>query len=255
MDNNSRKSAYAALFTGLLCASSNLHANESPVVSRTIAETTKEYLSDPARTGSLVGSIIAGSAVANPLAPVIGSVVGFVIGKSSTFSKKNSSSASQNAYSNRSLMPADGTDITSLSLDSGTSTIPTSSTSITAASGESTLAASGNASLASSNASTLLMVPVDDATATTLTGSATAFSTPEVPELAAAQPSMNNDRSNENVIENRSEIIIVEEANNDRIATTRKTIVPSDLQKRLAEACSNYRVVKTASLKCYYNTQ
>ena len=300
MDNNSRKITYAALFIGLLCASSNLHANESPVVSRTIAETTKDYLSDPARTGSLVGSIIAGSAVANPLAPVLGSVVGFVIGKSSAFSKKNDGSTNQNAYSKRSLMPTDGTEITSLSLESGASNIAASSTSTLATSGTSTLAASGTPTLAASGTptlatsgtptlatsgiSTLPTVPIDDATATTLTntataitltGSATAFSAPEVPELAAAQPRMNSDKLNE--------IVIVEETNSDRIATTIETIVPtdlvqeaemgitsiqlthsgmkmesagsSDLQKRLAEACSNYRVVKTASLNCYYNTQ
>jgi len=189
MDKNSRKTTYATLFIGLLCASSNLHASESSAVSNTIAETTKEYLSDPARTGSLVGTIIAGSAVANPLAPVLGSVVGFVIGKSSAFTQKSDSVGSQKAYSKRSLMPADGTEITSLSLQSGTST------------------------LTSSDTSTLATVPVDDATVTTLTGSATAFNIPEVPELAAAQPSMNNDRL--------KEVVIVEDVKQSRIEKER----------------------------------
>jgi len=256
MEYYCRKIIYIASVFGLLSASPMLHAEEQSTAPSTIAGTTKEYLSDPARTGSLVGSIIAGSAVANPLAPVLGSVVGFVIGKSSTFSKKSGNSVNQNALNSRSLMPADGTEVTSLSGLSGTSQVTTDP---------------------ENSASTL--VGIDTGTPTISLGLAddegVGGKASNVPDLATAQPTMTNEQS--------GGIAIVEEIKHSHVASPLETLVPTDLvretemgiqpiqtttnglrvesagatdlQKRLADACSNYKAVKTASLNCYYNAQ
>lgn len=93
---------------------SGLHAEEKLPISETLSDRTKEFLSDPSRTGSLVGSILAGAAVANPLAPLLGSMAGFMIGKSSAFTQKDDNNARRQAYLNRSLMPEDGSEITGL---------------------------------------------------------------------------------------------------------------------------------------------
>lgn len=108
MDIKHRKAICTASFIVMLSAPAVLRADEQSTMSNTISGTTKEYLSDPARTGSIVGSIIAGSAVANPLAPLLGSVVGFMIGKSSAFSGKDSDASRRDAYLNRSLVPENG---------------------------------------------------------------------------------------------------------------------------------------------------
>ncbi|WP_088920775.1 hypothetical protein [Granulosicoccus antarcticus] len=87
---------------------SSLHAQERTPFAEALTETTKEFLSDRGRTGSLIGSIIAGAAVANPLAPLLGSVAGFMIGKSSAFSDKDNNASRRQAYNNRSLIPDGG---------------------------------------------------------------------------------------------------------------------------------------------------
>ena len=256
MNNYCRKTIYIALVIGLLSASSILHADEQSTFSSTITGTTKEYLSDPARTGSLVGSIIAASALANPLAPVLGSVIGFVIGKSSAFSKKKRNSANENVYNNRSLMPAEGTELTSLTGLSGTSSLAT-------------VQEDGVANLSNVD-------PRTPEKSLRIDGNTVAGNeVTNVPDLKAAQPTMPDESS--------TGIVIVEEIDQPQIGITVDTIVPieivreaalgidtiqtstnglrmetagdSDLQKRLADACSNYKTVKTASLNCYYYAQ
>jgi len=91
------------ILSGMLLAAFNTQAQERTPVSDAISSNTKEFLSDPSRTGSLVGSILAGAAVANPLAPLLGSVAGFMIGKSSAFSNDNAADSRRRAYMNRSL--------------------------------------------------------------------------------------------------------------------------------------------------------
>ncbi|MFK7858786.1 MAG: hypothetical protein AB8B64_08195 [Granulosicoccus sp.] len=104
MDSKFSKAIVTGSTIAMLSAPSLSRADDQTSISNTITGTTKEYLSDPARTGSIVGSIIAGSAVANPLAPLLGSVVGFIIGKSSSFSDKHSNVSRGAAYPNRSLI-------------------------------------------------------------------------------------------------------------------------------------------------------
>ncbi len=109
-----RKAIYLATLVCIGCVASGIHAQERQPAAVAFSEGTKEFLSDPARTGSLVGSILAGAAVANPLAPLLGSVAGFMIGKSSAFTNNDSNIARRNAYLNRSLISEDSPQITSL---------------------------------------------------------------------------------------------------------------------------------------------
>jgi len=98
----------------MLLIASNTHAQERTGASEALSANTKEFLSDPSRTGSLLGSIIAGAAVANPLAPILGSVAGFMIGKSSAFSKDESVAARGRAYMNRSLTTQNNAQVSDL---------------------------------------------------------------------------------------------------------------------------------------------
>jgi len=107
---------FAALLSVAL-ASSTVHAQEQPSTAKKLTDTTKDFLSDPARTGSLVGSILAGAAIANPLAPIVGSVAGFLIGKQTPYSRKNNNTTLRQDYANRSLVPDDDTQALSLNTD------------------------------------------------------------------------------------------------------------------------------------------
>lgn len=111
---NHRKGIYVVSIISILLATSGLRAEERQPVSKTLSETTKEFLSDRARTGSLLGSIIVGAAVPNPLSPLLGSLAGFIIGKRSAYTSKDSNAAQRQAYNNRSLIPLDDSQVTSL---------------------------------------------------------------------------------------------------------------------------------------------
>ncbi|MDB3936408.1 hypothetical protein N9383_06810 [Granulosicoccus sp.] len=249
-----------ASLAGTLCFSSVLFADEpQSTVSRTIVGTTKEFLSDPARTGSIVGSIIAGSALANPLAPLLGSVVGFVIGKSSAFSNKRGGPERANAYNNRSLTLDDSSEVTSLVGLSGASnldTLPVDGVTVF----EDLKAGSRTESTISLGSNENLVVDTDLV---------------ETPTLAAAQPEL-SDRPT-------GQIVIVESADRPNINSRIKPLLTTDIvrevdielqaenintqglrvesagatdvQKMLADACSNTNTVKPASLNCYYNAQ
>ena len=260
MNINHQKAISIVSLAGVLCFSSVVHADESKsTVANTIAGTTKEFLSDPARTGSLVGSIIAGSALANPLAPILGSVVGFVIGKSSAFSKKRGSTDRSNAYNNRSLIPDDGVEVTGLVGLSGASSLDT-------------LPADGvtvfeDREAGSRPGSSITSGLVDNAVADTdLIG---------IPTLAAAQPALGDRPSDQ--------IVIVESTGQRGMNSPTKQLVTTDIvrevdmelkpveintqgmrvesagatdvQKMLADACSDVQSVTPTSLNCYYNAQ
>jgi hypothetical protein len=100
--------------SGLLLASADLRAEEPVPLSTQVTAETEGFLSDPARSGSLIGTIIAGAAIANPLSPILGSVAGYFIGKDTDYSKSNQ--AQQNAYASRSFVPDKDSQVASLSL-------------------------------------------------------------------------------------------------------------------------------------------
>lgn len=103
------KAIHVVVIASILLAASSLRAEES-TVSKSFTDGTKDYLADPARTGSLVGSILAGAVIANPFAPLLGGVAGFFIGKTSDYSGK----PQQSNYANRRIIPNDAIQVTSL---------------------------------------------------------------------------------------------------------------------------------------------
>ena len=102
------------LLFATLSATSVARADDKAPIIKTFTEGTKDFLSDRARTGSLIGTILFGAAVANPLAPIVGSVAGYIIGKNSEYSNIDSRAARRQAYFNRKLTPAEGTQVASL---------------------------------------------------------------------------------------------------------------------------------------------
>jgi hypothetical protein len=111
---NHSKAIYVVTIVSILFTASGLRAEERLPSSKAISETTKEFLSDRARTGSLLGSILVGAAVPNPLSPLLGSLAGFLIGKRSAYTKNESNAARRQASNNRSLIPEDDRQVTSL---------------------------------------------------------------------------------------------------------------------------------------------
>ncbi|MFK7893785.1 MAG: hypothetical protein AB8B63_23410 [Granulosicoccus sp.] len=99
------------IITVAYLATSGVHAAERSEASEALTHNTNEFLSDPARTGTIVGSIIAGSAVANPLAPLLGSVAGFMIGKTFGLNQTESNVASRKNYARRNLTPSNGLEL------------------------------------------------------------------------------------------------------------------------------------------------
>lgn len=91
---------------------------------------TKEYLSDPARVGSLSGSILMSSLLTHPWAPLLGSVAGFFIGKHSDFSREDDKAQEYEAYANRSIIPGDKQVAGTISLHDGSIEQPTQTVSL-----------------------------------------------------------------------------------------------------------------------------
>lgn len=108
------KVIYVVTITSILFTAFEVHAKEPLPTSESFSEGTKEFLSDPARSGSLIGTILAGAALANPLAPMLGGVIGFFIGKNTDYTGSGSSAAQRYANNHRSLIPEDGRQIASL---------------------------------------------------------------------------------------------------------------------------------------------
>jgi hypothetical protein len=90
------------------------------------AEFTKEYLSDKRRAGALVGSVLGAALTVHPAGSIVGSILGFWVGKATMHEDPVARAAAreQGSYhSQRSIVPADGTAVASLSFaEPGTTT-------------------------------------------------------------------------------------------------------------------------------------
>ena len=247
------KGICVATMVGALLISTGLHAEESLSASETLSERTKEILSDPSRTGSLVGSILAGAAVANPLAPLLGSVAGFMIGKSSAFTQKDDAENRRLAHNNRSLMPTDGTQITSLS---GLSNEPSEGSGpalITGMFGDA-------AAQELSDQSGPLVI-------TKLPGEADTES-PQTQRDHAAIRQLTEDQGARDLPEQIQQAVIMglpRQAGTNNVPVQTELAVTQglteeiqariNLQKQLAYACSNVEVTRPLSANCYYYSQ
>lgn len=216
-----------------LLMTSGLHAEEKLPASETFSERTKEFLSDPSRTGSLVGSIIAGAAVANPLAPLLGSVAGFMIGKSSAFTQKNDKDARRKAYANRSLIPEDGAPVTGLA------------------------GLTGNPSLAAAEPTIIKKMFGEDAAENhseqseplvivELPGDAEAENQPEQIDQAVITV-VPNDAGMESLPEQTEQAV--------SLGMEEDIAARINLQKQLAYACSNVELTQPPAPSCYYYSQ
>lgn len=247
------KSLYAITLISALFVSSGLCAQERLPASDAFTEGTKEFLSDPARTGSLLGSILVGAAVANPLAPLLGSVAGFMIGKSSAFSNKESNAARRQAYANRSLIPDDGLQVTSLAGLTGNPVPVSEQTVITGLSGDTGTGIQSELSEPALAAA----LPKEVATRSPLVQ-------PEdniAGRISAETGITNTSKRSEQILfvelpeetgrANQSEPLEQTVA----LDLTGNTAIGNNLQKQLAHACSNMQLSKPMSLSCYYYSQ
>lgn len=264
--NCARNSLVVAVLLGLALTSPALHAQEKKTISGSISAKTKEYLSDPARTGSLVGSIIAGAAIANPLAPLIGSVAGFMIGKSSAFTQNNSYDTRRQAYLNRSLTPGGNTEITDITGLAGPASQLSASEefSFTVAPSEPSIS---DLAVVATTPATL----PQSAIAPTL-GAATQALAPFNQNASLPSPMQPSEISE--IVDQTSQtahtLVPVTPSNPfseisppmqaseiSRIApsTHFNSASKADLQKQLARACYNSRIEKTLAFSCYYYSQ
>ncbi len=249
---NHHKTIYVVTVISILFTTSGLRAEEKLSASETLTESTKEFLSDRGRTGSLLGSIIAGAAVANPLAPLLGSVAGFMIGKSSAFSNKDSNATRRQAYINRSLIPEDGVQLTGLTGLTGKPVQASEQTVITGLSEE----------IGTTNRSE----QTEPAVIVGLPGIRTGNQS-ERPEqiVVVGLPE-------ETEIENQSEQIKQlfnvrlprQTETGDQSEQTNQTVALElaenidariNLQKQLAYACSNVQLTQPMTSSCYYYSQ
>lgn len=251
------KPLHAITLISALFVSSELCAQERLSASDTFTERTKEFLSDPSRTGSLVGSILVGAAVANPLAPLLGSVAGFMIGKSSAFSNNDSNAARRQAYGNRSLVTDDGNKITQLSGLTGKSLQADGQTAVVGWTGETEVEMDVGMQLEQSEPTLAAALPGEP---------------PSSAQLARIRETAPVEYSEKMELPNRlgrsEQILFVElpeeegRANQSErleqtvaLDITGNTAMGSDIQKRLARACSNMQISQPMSLSCYYHSQ
>lgn len=236
------KGIYVVTIISILFTASELHAEERPPASKALSEKTKEFLSDPARTGSLVGSILAGAAVPNPLAPVLGSMVGFLIGKSSAFSNKDSNSARQQAYANRSLIPEDGIQVTGLTGLTGKQPQTSEQPLIV---GLSEVSATGNQTEQIKQTITLGMTgETGTENQSEQTGQIVIVgSTP----VGSAIRSLSTDTGMGNQSQQTEQTV--------NLGLTGNTGAGSNLPQQLASACGNMQLTQPLSLGCYYYSQ
>lgn len=241
-----------ALIASILFATSALHAEESPTASKVISETTKEFLSDPARTGSLLGSILVGAAIPNPLSPLLGSLAGFLIGKSSAYSDTDKEKAPRN----RNLMPDNGAQITRLTGLTG-KPLPASDQMDTIGSTPIGLALTSLAedtearNLSEQNEPIVIVGPTPMSSSIRLLSKLTA--TDEQTEQTAVTANTLNVLENRSLASNFEQIDSSEQAVNQEL--TRGSGARSRLQQQLASACSNVQLSQPLSLGCYYHSQ
>lgn len=238
------KAIYLATVFITFLAVSDLHAEEPLPASRAISETTIEFLSDPARTGSLLGSILAGSALANPLAPILGSVAGFMIGKSSAFTHEGGTNMRPIVAINRSLSPEDGEDLPSLT---GLTGLPTQSSehSVSFGISDKTEMPQGSG--------------VSQTTESTVQSE---LSTPTI-NSGSTEKSTAKDQTAQTMRLEQPVIVPIygETGIADRPDQTDRTVTfglkgnqdtGGDVQKELARACSNVQTAQPMPLICYY---
>ena len=220
------KLLYVIVVTSILSGASGLHAEEKLPMSESFTATTKDFLSDPARTGSLVGSIIAGAAIANPLAPLLGSVAGFIIGKRSDYSDTDSDAVRRQAYANRSFIPDESTEVTSL-------------TGLVGAAGEPSLAA---AEPLISGANSEAEAPGSPAP----TDQVVIFKQPS--EIRTMEQRGRSDQVVTTDLPEQTEHAVV-------LGMDEEMEARINLQKQLAYACSNVEFSQALSSSCYYFSQ
>jgi len=216
----------------LLLAASSLRAEERLPASEIFSAETKEFLSDPARTGSLLGSILAGAAVANPLAPILGSVAGFMIGKSSAFSDKDKNATRRDAFLNRSLVPEDGLEAISLTGLTGNPSQPAKQLVISEIHGD-------------SREENLLELskPETIGESSRETG-AISFSEHSRPLVMVELP--------EDIVPDDPPVDTEQLVSS---GLTGHTQVRSELQRQLADQCSNVQLSQPMPTTCYYYSQ
>jgi hypothetical protein len=270
---NHYKAIYVVTIISMLFTASGLHAEERVPASKALSERTKEFLSDPARTGSLLGSILVGAAVPNPLSPLLGSLAGFLIGKSSAYSNKDSNAAQRYAAINRSLIPEDGVQVAGLAgltgkqleqneqIDVvGNTSIGLAIRSLSWKTGTESQSEQNDPMAIVGNTSIGLAIrSLSGATGTenqpqqteqiVIVGSSEATGTENQPQ-----------QTEQIVIAGSSEAAETENHSNQTEPTVtlelaRKTGARSNLQQQLAYACSNVQLTQPLSLGCYYHSQ
>ena len=249
---NHSKAIYVVTIVGILSTASGVCAEERLPASEALSERTKEFLSDPGRTGSLLGSILAGAAVANPLAPLLGSVAGFMIGKSSAFTNKDSNATRRQAYINRSLIPQDGVQVTSLAGLTGKQPQASDQAITLGLSGET---GTGNRSEQTEQTVTL-----------GLSGETGTGNRSEQAESVVIT-GLSGDTGTGNRLEQAEPVVIVglpgirtgnqseQTEHAVTLASTGKAGAGRNLQQQLAYACSNVQLAQPLSVSCYSYSQ
>ena len=82
------------------------HAEQKASAAQSVADTAREFLSDPGRVGSLTGTILGGALTAHPAGTLAGSIIGFFIGKQSMFESPEKQKLAQIGQVQRSIIPA-----------------------------------------------------------------------------------------------------------------------------------------------------
>lgn len=75
---------------------SPLQAAPKPLVDNSVPST-RDYLADRSRVGSLAGTVIGGALTAHPVGTVVGAVVGYIVGKDSDFTDSEGNGLSTTA--------------------------------------------------------------------------------------------------------------------------------------------------------------
>ncbi|MFT4728827.1 MAG: hypothetical protein ACI9UN_003340 [Granulosicoccus sp.] len=259
---NHFKAIYVVTIISILFTASSLRAEERPAASKTLSETTKEFLSDRARTGSLLGSILVGAAVPNPLSPLLGSLAGFLIGKRSAYTNKDSNASQRQAANNRSLIPEDHSQVTSLAGLTGKQPQALEQTVMLELSEETE---TGYQSEQNEQIVIVGNTPTVSATRS-LSGKAGTAYQPEQNEqivIVGSTPMVSAvrtlSRKTDTGYQSQQTEQIVTAGNTSISSAIRllsgETGPVNNLQQQLAYACSNVQLTQSMSLGCYYHSQ
>jgi hypothetical protein len=258
---NHYNAIYAVTIISILFTASGLRAEERLPVSKTLSETTKEFLSDRARTGSLLGSILVGAAVPNPLSPLLGSLAGFLIGKRSAYTNKDST-AQRQASNKRSLIPEDDRQVTGLAGLTGKQQPMAEQAVVLGLSGD-----TGTGYQSQHNEQIVVVGNTPSVSASRSLSGETGMeylpkhnkqivivgSTPVVSAVRAMTGKTGTEYQSQ-----QSEQIVT--AGNTSIGSAIRLLSGetgplNNLQQQLAYACSNVELTQSMSLGCYYHSQ